>query len=456
MWSVLIWIAMACAGGTLMDGVRVLDARGDLGEHSVWIQDGHITAIDPETVPPEVVRVDLRGYTLVPGLIDAHVHITMSPGEVYRTDSPEERRVRIAAHMRGFLAAGVTSIVDPGISTSDVDLVRALQSEGAALNVYVVGPLLGPKDGYPSKVVPSLEGVSSRSQVQKQFQSFESYETFGVKVTFEDGMLMRVMPLFTPELQTVILDEAAKRQKNLYIHATDKRGIRRALQMNPHVLVHGPQRYNRRVLKDIAASGAYVISTIDIQGAGLTYFDQESFDDPFIASITPPDELADAKNPEIRKQFIDEAWRASAPGWPRWMGRLLYKKSVIGSRVKQAIRAISKLHDRNVPIVLGSDSSGWPLVPFLFHGVSTHLEMSFLQQAGLSPLDILTAGTRTPAEMLGIDDTVGTIEVGKRADLLLVKGDPLSDITLLRSPSWVISGGVVRTPQEWLSHDGTR
>ena len=455
MWVFWILLGWALAGDTLIENVRVVDARGEQGEHSVLIRGGRIAAIDPQTISPEARVLDGRGHTLLPGLIDAHVHITMSPGEVYRDDTPAMRRERVAHHLRSFLAVGVTSIIDPGISTTDVDLVRALQSEGPSPNVYVVGPLLGPENGYPSKVVPGLEGVSSRSQVQQQLRAFEPYETYGVKVTFEDGMLMRVMPLFTPELQSVIVEETSKREQNLYIHATDKRGIRRALQMNPHVLVHGPHKYNGRLLAQIAESGAYVVSTIDIQGAGLTYFNLDSLEDPFIASVTPPDELADAKNPEIRRRFIEEAWRASAPGWPRWMGRMMYKKSVIGPRVKRAIRGISKLHELGVPVALGSDSSGWPLVPFLFHGVSTHLEISFLEQAGLSPIEILTAGTRTPAEMLGIADTVGTIEVGKRADLIMVKGDPLSDMTLLRKPAWVVFGGEVRTPEEWLSLDGT-
>jgi len=453
MWFAL-FITVATAADLLIENVRVVDARGDSGIHAVLIQQDRIARIDPKELPPDVERLDGTGHTLLPGFIDAHVHITMSPGEAFREENPEQRAQRVAHHLRAFLAMGITSIVDPGIHTGDVDLVRSLQAKGAAPNVFVVGPLLGPEGGYPSKVVKVLPGVGTPEEVRQQLDAFESYETYGVKVTFEDGMLSRVMPLFSEEMQESIAQEVSARDLKLYIHATDVRGIRRALQMKPHVLVHGPHKYNGKLLGQIAASGAYVVSTIDILGAGLTYFDMEGLDDPRMVAVVPEDERAAAQDPGVRKQFIDEAWRASAPGWPRWMGRMLYKKSTLRPRVNAAIRGIRKLHERGVPIALGSDSSGWPLVPFLFHGISTHLEMSFLSQAGFTPLEIIEAGTRTPARMLGKEAELGTVETGKRADLILVKGDPLTDLSVLRHPAWVIYGGELRTAEGWMETVG--
>ena len=101
--------------------------------------------------------------------------------------------------------------------------------------------------------------------------------------------------------------------------------------------------------------------------------------------------------------------------------------------------------------MLGSDSGNWPILAFMLHGFLTHLEIEALHDAGMTPLEVLTAGTRTAAEMLGMADELGTIEVGKHADLLVVAGDPLQDLSLLRAPAWTIRAGEARPALEWLA-----
>ena len=137
-----------------------------------------------------------------------------------------------------------------------------------------------------------------------------------------------------------------------------------------------------------ARSGAYVVSTLDIVGAGRLMWHPEELDDPRIALT--------------------------------------------------------------VPLVVGSDSAGWPIFPYLLHGRSTHVEMGLLSDAGLTPAEVLTAATLRPATMLGLEAEIGTVEVGKRADLLVVSGDPLEDVGTLGHPVWVIRAGEVRTPQGWM------
>jgi len=71
-------------------------------------------------------------------------------------------------------------------------------------------------------------------------------------------------------------------------------------------------------------------------------------------------------------------------------------------------------------------------------------------QAGLLPMAAIMAATRVPAEMLGLDNEIGTVEVGKRADLVIVHDDPLSDLGALRTVAWTIKDGTVHTPEEWM------
>ena len=91
----------------------------------------------------------------------------------------------------------------------------------------------------------------------------------------------------------------------------------------------------------------------------------------------------------------------------------------------------------------------------MLHGHTTHVEINLLSQAGLSPQDIITAATRRPAEMLGLQDEIGSVRPGLRADLLIVAGDPLQDITALHEPVWVIRKGELRTPSAWMGEQVT-
>jgi imidazolonepropionase-like amidohydrolase len=108
------------------------------------------------------------------------------------------------------------------------------------------------------------------------------------------------------------------------------------------------------------------------------------------------------------------------------------------------------MHEAGIPIVVGTDSANWPIFLNLFHGPSTVLELELLARAGMSPLDVISSATRIPAEMMRRDDEIGTVEVGKRADLIITPGDPLQDLGALRKLSWSIQGGVARTPEDWM------
>jgi imidazolonepropionase-like amidohydrolase len=79
------------------------------------------------------------------------------------------------------------------------------------------------------------------------------------------------------------------------------------------------------------------------------------------------------------------------------------------------------------------------------------LELELLVKAGMTPLDAISSATRIPAEMMRKSTEIGTVEVGKRADLIVVQGDPLEDIRVFRKLSWSIKDGQARTPEEWMA-----
>jgi imidazolonepropionase-like amidohydrolase len=142
-------------------------------------------------------------------------------------------------------------------------------------------------------------------------------------------------------------------------------------------------------------------------------------DDPFLRATVSDEEAAALTAPGFLER-IRGRWVCCAP-------------------FEDLLANIAMLHDRGVSIVLGTDTGN----PHLFAGYSVHNELELLVRAGLTPMEALEAATRRAAEMLGGDDEFGTLEPGKRADLLILAANPLEDIRNTRTLEVVISEGKV-------------
>ena len=439
----------------LITDVRLVDGRGDLGVHDLLIADGLIAAIDPVTVPEGAVRRDGDGMTMLPGLIDSHVHIVMHPMRAWTGErSPEESDELLRRYLAGYLSFGVTTILDPGITAEQTRHIRAIAEAHGGPEIQVVGPLLGPDGGYPSQIIPELDGVQEREDIVMAMDSFDGLNSRGVKVTMENGQLQPIWPLFTRTEREFIIAEAAARDLPLYIHAMDRQMTRRALQMNPRVLVHASMNGGRRFAEKVHSSDVFVMSTLGIV-AGLSWLQQDEFwDHPAVARTVPADQYALLRDPEIGLRTLQEAGLVYVPGLPQWLrpASIDAMARSLPRREAKAAAVIRSLKDAGVPLVLGSDAGGSPFVPFIVHGPATMMELLLLEEAGLSPLEVIQAATQTPAEMMGMAEQLGTLEIGKRADLIVVRGDPLTDLSTLMTPQWVVRAGELRSPEEWLSN----
>jgi cytosine/adenosine deaminase-related metal-dependent hydrolase len=438
----------------LLKNIRVVDAKGDQGIHDVLVSGDRIVGLDIEALPTNATVIDGTGLSVLPGLIDTHVHISMAPGAAWREESNEARQVRRAHHLRSYLAWGVTTILDPAILPEEARAIRALTEEGPSPAVHFLGPTLSPPGGYVANVIPGFPTVGTPEDLAALMDTFAGLDPVGVKIPMEDGFLRPIWPLHTAEMRDAIVAETERRGVHRYLHASDPKMVRQALAMDPHALVHAPQKGGKRLAREIADQGAFVAPTLAIIGAATLPWHLDLLDNPAYQLTVPADELETARSQEIQAAFLLELLEIATPNTPdvlrKFMARTLSGERPIEKRLAKALRTTSHLHEAGVPLVLGSDSGNWPIIPYMFHGPSSQVELALLRRAGLSPLEVITAATHTPALMLGLEDEIGLVEAGMRADLLVVPGNPLEDSRALFHPAWILRNGEARTPAGWM------
>jgi hypothetical protein len=221
-----------------------------------------------------------------------------------------------------------------------------------------------------------------------------------------------------------------------------------------HGLLYRDEELSKGFLARMKASGAYQVSTLSVMDALRIEFHPDRLEDRITKIAAPPAQLATARDPRSGRIHA-ETRVASAAGWlpppaRRAAASYNFRDSAIAEAVANARRGLAAEHRVGIPIVVGSDSGNSPLMPYLFHGLTTLREIELLGGAGLSPAEAIAAATRTPSRMLGLASEIGTVEPGKRADLVIVRGDPLKDLRALRSVLWTVKDGVAHTPAEWM------
>jgi cytosine/adenosine deaminase-related metal-dependent hydrolase len=452
------------AADLLMRNARLVDGTGASPREgvSILIREGRIAQLGTDVSAEGVPVLDVSGASVLPGLIDAHVHLSWGPGSGLREDSPNDWGRFRAHYLRAYLACGVTTVLDAAAMPGAVRDIQSWLAAGHPGPRYLtLGPLLRPPGGYPSGYPEGMwEPVSSAEEVEARLEELQPLGAAGVKVTIERGWLpLRDLPIHPPAMREAIRRGAAKRELPIYVHATSEADQAIGLEMGAHALVH-PIQYRRQDLSDafvarMVESSAYQMTTFSVMDSPLALYHPERLDDPLVQLVVPGEELAAARDSRNGRAALRSMIRDEGPPMPDllrdlvarfWFGEAMQLRALQHSQ-----RAVLRLHRAGVRVVVGSDAPFRPSALYAFHGPTTLREIELLGVAGLSPAEALAAATRVPAEMLGLGDEIGTVEVGKRADLVVVRGDPLRDPRALRTVEWTVRDGVARTPAEWIA-----
>lgn len=396
--------------------------------------------------------VDLAGTTVIPGLIDSHVHLSLDPGAAWRTDSPELRQSLLEHHLRAYLACGVTTILDPAVVATAQARIEDTLARGAPGPRYLsLGAPFSPEGGYPAVTVPGFPTVATVEDVAAHFQSVADQGVVGIKVTIEPGMAAPIWPTYRPKIAKAIRDGAAARDLRVFAHARSPQAQRRAMRtLDASVMVHPLAHRDAGVVRELVRRGVVETTTLDILDAWRMAWEPGALAVAAATGVVPDVELATARDPAIAAQFRERMIRHLVPFAPfaKAISQAAFNASLVRHELAKTGAALRQMRDAGVPIIMGSDAGNWPVIPYQFHGPSSLREMELIVDAGFTPEQALIAATRTPARVLRLP--VGLLEVGKSADLVVLEGDPLVDISALRKIRFTMRAGEIRTPAGWM------
>lgn len=405
----LLWAQAPAPKTVVIRAGRLLDVRTGktLANQIIVIQDDKIASVGAGTqIPAGAQVIDLSSATVLPGLIDAHTHITMTTNFGYSRlgiSIPREA-LNGARNARVTLDAGFTTIRNVGASGfTDVALRDAINAgDVPGPRMLVSGPALSITGGHcddnllPFEWHAQSDGVADGVEgVQHKTREIIKYGADLIKICATGGVLSHgdnpQASQYTLDEMKAIVADAHRLGRKVAAHAHGAQGIRWASEAGADSIEHGSY-IDDAAIAEMKKNGTYLVPTLY---------------------------LAD--------WFLANAERIGTP--PELIGKA---REVMPAARKNVARAFAA----GVKVGFGTDAAVYP------HGLNAH-EFAVMVKLGLTPLQAIQAATINDADLLGWSDKVGTLEPGKWADVVAVDGDPLADVTTLERVKFVMKGGEV-------------
>jgi len=407
--------ATAIRAGTLIDG------RGGpaLQNAIVVVRDGRIEAVGTDVAVPAGARViDLSSYTVLPGLIDAHVHMTgrhIGEGRNWEDsrvrDLPQEDAIRGVRNARLTLEAGFTTVRNVGAGDfSDVALRNMIDAGVvpgprmlvAAHSLGITGGHCDTNGYVPGLFEPDISrGIADgpervRAAVRYQIKyGADLIKTCATGGVLSEGDAVGVQQ-YTLEELTAMVDEATKLEHKVAAHAHGTEGIKVAVRAGVASIEHG-SILDAEAVQMMRERGTYLVPTL-------------------MAGYAVEGQAKDGILTELRAE------------------KALYIAPIMRRSFRMAV-------DGGVPIAFGTDAGVFP------HGTNAH-EFVLMVENGMVPMRALVAATSAAADLLGVAEDRGTLVAGKLADIIAVEGNPLDDIGAMERVIFVMKGGeLVKRPQ---------
>lgn len=395
-------------GGLLIKDTRVFDGERVHARASVLVRDGRIAAIGADLAVPDGAEVvDGAGSTLLPGFIDAHTHAFNDA-------------------LARALVFGVTTELDMFTAHQAASAWRAEQRSPAGApgraDIFSAGTLVTAPGGHGTEYGMTIPTITSPDEAAAFVDARIAEGSDYIKIVFDTREADTPMfPSISAETMKAVVEAAHARDRLAVVHVSTAASAEMAIEAGADGLVHifRDAAPSDELVARIKTSGAFIVPTLSVNES--------------VSGIASGAALA--ADEALGRFLTAEERRGLETSFPARPG-------AAGGRAN-SLAATRALHDAGVPILAGTDAPN----PGTAHGVSIHRELELLVEAGLTPIEALAAATAVPARAFGLDDR-GRIAEGLRADLVLVEGDPTTDILATRRIAGVWKGGVRATRDE--------
>ena len=397
--------------GRLIDGVD----KAPRANVSILIHDDRITDIENGFVSPAGAEViDLSKETVLPGLIDCHVHITGqndggNPIAEHVTETDYDDAVRATAYARNTLLSGFTSVRDVGANVHVVVALKKAIQKGVVEGprMWVAGPPLGPTGGHGDEANGLDPDLSHPGWADNIVDSPEQARHIVRRLRQEGVDLIKIMPsggvlsigddpgrqLMADDEIAAVIQTAHSLGLKVAAHAHGKKAIDSAVRLGVDSIEHGSYA-DEESYKLMKEHGTYLVPTMLIAQSVVDL------------AKTHPEQL----NPSSAAKAL-----------------------VIGPLIRENLH---NAYLAGVKIAFGTDQG---LVP---HGQNAR-EFALMVGAGMKPMDAIIAATGSAADLIGDTQDIGSVRPGRYADIVAVDGDPLADIATLQHVQFVMKGGTI-------------
>ena len=436
--------ALQRSGSVLIRNTRIFVGDGAVKENaSVLVHDGKIVDIfdgpGPDSSSLRADVVEGSGKTLMPGLIDVHVHLA-SPGGMSSDSADYDVEKSMERDAAALLYSGVVAARSTGDGIDSSLKLRALIAGGSKVGAqpFICGPMFTAEGGHGTEYtqyVPKMMQDQLKAQLvripktadeaRQQVDELKTRGVDGIKAILESGFGQGMLfTRFDAALFRAVAAEARAQNLPLAVHTGDSRDVTDAVDAGASSIEHGSWRDKipDAVLAKMAHDGIYLDPTLGVAEAYAQYFagKADALDNSLVQQAVSATVLKGTREFVLSGKAVDAT-----------------KAAIFAKALEQSRDNLLRAWKAGVPLAIGTDAGN----PLVFPGPSMHRELQLWVQAGIPAAVALKAATGNGAALLRAGDRIGGIRKGMDADLLLVDGNPLQDIAATERISMVMFKG---------------
>jgi imidazolonepropionase-like amidohydrolase len=408
--------------------VRLIDGAGAPPKENMFvtIRGGKIVGItkDGSDAPSSARVIDYSGKTIMPGLINAHGHLALVCGT--QNSATCYTKEHLVDELRQYERYGVTSMLSLGVNRDLIYEVRTEQRAGKldGATAYSADRGIGVPDAAPPlpHAPDQLYTPKTPEEARADVDAMASRHADFVKIWVDN--LHGTKPSMDPAIYRAVIEEAHKRGLRVAAHVYYLADAKALVADGINVLAHSvrDQAVDAELLAAMKEKGVYYIPTLTVDSSSFAFAEHSEWkNNPFLRAAVSPELLEDLTGPAaLQKEEHDPS--------------LAQHKRDFANDQKN----LKLAYDAGVKVGFGTDSGA---IPSRIPGFAEHQELAMMVDSGLTPTEAIECATKTNAELLGIEQTTGTLTVGKNADLIVLDGNPLDDIHNTRKIVAIWHGG---------------